>query len=321
MIYKQASYEGKGRNPFYFMSYVEPRWFFEDKIIIHPNCKEIVDSVCYDFVDLENVVFPIGLIKIGDNAFAHCRDLNRIILEEGLKYLGERAFASCSNVKRIELPSTLKTIGEGCFELIDSLATLIYHGTVEQWEKVRKGKDWLYGDHELDIKCNDGSVHVSSRIRYSRYSDKDKYINKELLKDEIKEVISLPVKERIERAKEIYNSFYNYLVNGTGFSDDDRNIILLGMSKLFISASGGFKDAHFKRFKKICGLNVSYENFKRKMTMSSKLEDGAFDLITCSIPAFRRLNFVIIGAALVCENKRLTWNAHRLINEIMGPLK
>ena len=140
MIYKQASYEGKCRNPFYYMSYIDSEWFFEDKIIIHPDCKEIMDSVCDDFVDIETIVFPVGLIKIGDKAFRGCSDLKKIVLKEGLKYLGNRAFEGCYQVTKIELPSSLKSIGEGCFANIDNLSTIIYHGTVEEWNKVKKVK-------------------------------------------------------------------------------------------------------------------------------------------------------------------------------------
>ena len=112
------------------MSYIDPEWFFEDKIIIHPNCKEIMDSVCDDFVDVETIVFPVGLIKIGDKAFRGCGDLKKITLKEGLKYLGNRAFEGCYKVTRIELPSTLKSIGEGCFAYVGNLSTIIYHGTI-----------------------------------------------------------------------------------------------------------------------------------------------------------------------------------------------
>lgn len=66
MFYKQASYEGKGHNHFYFMSYVNPEWFFEGKTIIHPDCKEIMDSDCDDFVDVETFAFLVVSIRIED---------------------------------------------------------------------------------------------------------------------------------------------------------------------------------------------------------------------------------------------------------------
>lgn len=320
MIYKQASYEGKGRNPFYFMSYIDPECFFEDKIIIHPDCKEILDSVCDDFVDIETIVFPVGLIKIGDKAFRGCGDLKKITLKEGLKYLGNRAFEGCYQVTKIELPSSLKSIGEGCFANIDNLSTIIYHGTIEEWNKVKKGKDWMYGNDEIVIKCNDGKIHMSSKVRYCYSGDKDNFINKELVRDEIKEIISLPTKDRIKRAKEVFDGFNRFLVNRKGFSEEERRTILLGIPKLLISSSGGLKPIHFKRFQEIFDLDISFKEFKRTMTNSSKLGETAFDLITCRMPAVKRLNTVIIGSALVCNNKSLAWNVRHLIDEIMGPL-
>ena len=57
------------------------------------------------------------------------------------------------------------------------------------------------------------------------------------------------------------------------------------------------------------------------MTENNDIADIAFDLITCDMPASRRLNVVVIGAAIVAENKRLGWNVRELVKEIMGPLK
>lgn len=321
MIYKNVSYEEEGNNPFYYMSYVDPEWYFDNTIFVHPRCKEILPSVCEDFVDIEYIYFPIGLRKIGDKAFYSCSDLKYIHLQEGLRHIGKQAFAGCNKVRKLELPSTIRFIGEKCFEYNDNLATIKYNGTIKQWEMVRKGKDWIRGDHELDIKCKDGVVHVSCRVRYCRWSSKDELVNKELVKDETKEIISLPVEQRIERAKGIFDSFYHYALNNKSFSNEDFDTIFYGIPKLFINTSGGFKPIHYKRYQTIFDLDVSYKEFKRIMTRKSKLEEKAFDLITCRMPAVRRMNIVIIGAALVCKNKSLTWATRRLIDEIMGPLK
>lgn len=321
MIYKNVSYEGEGNNPFYYMSYVDPKWFYDNTIFVHFNCKEILPSVCEDFIDIEHVYFPIGLRKIGDKAFYCCSDLKTIFLQEGLKYIGKQAFANCCKVRKLELPASIRFIGERCFEYNDNLSTIKYNGTVKQWEMVRKGKDWMRGNHELDIKCKDGIVHVSCRIRYCCGGKKDELINKELVKDEIKEIISLPAEQRIERAKVIYNSFYHYLLNNKSLTDEEFDTIMLGIPKLFINTSGGFKCTHHKKYQTIFDSDISYKGFKYTMTRKSKLEEKAFDYITCWMSALRRLNIVVLGAALVCKNKSLTWATRRLINEIMGPLK
>ena len=86
MIYKGVDYEREGNNPFYYMSYIDPEWFFDDIIVIHPDCKEIMDEVCYDFCDITKIVFPKGLIKIGEQSFTACTDLKKIVLKEGLIY-------------------------------------------------------------------------------------------------------------------------------------------------------------------------------------------------------------------------------------------
>ena len=179
----------------------------------------------------------------------------------------------------------------------------------------------IYKQASYEGKGRNPFYYMSSKVRYCYGGDKDNLINKELVRDEIKETISLSITDRIKRAKEIYDSFNRYLIDRRGFSEEEKNTILLGIPKMFISSCGGFKPIHFKKFQEISDLDVSFKEFKRAMSDPSKLGEKAFDLITCDMPAIRRLNVVIIGAAIVCENKSLSWTARRLINEIMGPLE
>ena len=221
MTYEYASYEGKGNNPFYYMTYIDPEWFFEPTIKIHKDCKEIADGICDDFCDVKEVIFPEGLIKIGEKSFNACTGLKKLVLKEGLKSIGKYAFANCTNIEKIELPSSLKTLGEGCFMYIDSLETIRYHGTVEQWDKIKKGDKWAYGCVDVVIKCDDGKIKYSNQTRYMTFDDKRKLINKELVNDEIKEIVSLSMEKRIERARGIFDGFFNYVANSSRFKQED----------------------------------------------------------------------------------------------------
>lgn len=319
MTYEYASYEGKGNNPFYYMTYIDPKWFFEPTIKIHKDCKEIVDGVCDDFCDVDNIIFPKGLIKIGEKSFYACRDLKKIILKEGLKSIGKYAFASCAKVERIELPSSLKTLGEGCFMYLDSLNTIRYHGTIEQWHKIKKGDKWNYGCYDVTVKCDDGKITFSNVERYSRHDSKGHLINKALVNDEIKEIVSLSMNERIKRAKGVFDGFFHYVAND--FKDEETiNYIIFGIPRLFISKYGEFKKVYYQRFQAITGVELSYQDFYELMIKKNDIEEMAFDIITCQMPISRRLNVVIVGSALVAENKRLNWNVRKLIKELIGPL-
>ena len=322
MTYEQASYDGKGKNPFYYLSYIDPKWFFESKLIIHPNCKEIVDGVCDDFCDIKEIVFPKGLMKIGEKSFYSCTGLTKIVLKEGLKSIGKYAFANCGHVEKIELPSSLKKLDDGCFMYIDALEVIRYHGTIEQWRNIKKGNKWAYGSYDVVIKCDDGKINFSDKTRYNTFDDKRRLVNKELVNDEIKEIISLSMEERIKRAKGIFDGFFSYVANSSRFKqEDDINYIVFGIPRLFISSYGTFKKIHYQRFQAITGVELSYKDFSELMTEKNDIAEVAFDLITCDMPVSRRLNVVVVGATIVAENKRLGWNVRELIKEIMGPLK
>ena len=40
----------------------------------------------------------------------------------------------------------------------------------------------MYGDDEIVVKCNDGKIRMSSKVRYCYSGDKDNLVNKELVK-------------------------------------------------------------------------------------------------------------------------------------------
>lgn len=71
------------------------------------------DECTYSY-DLEEVVLPKTIKRIGDNAF-RTSNLVHINLPEGLETIGEWAFYSCRKLELAEFPSTLKHIGNNAF--------------------------------------------------------------------------------------------------------------------------------------------------------------------------------------------------------------
>ena len=56
--------------------------------------------------------------------------------------IGRGAFWGCLRLSRVELPASLEEIGEKAFLLCRSLERIVYHGTKEEWDAVRKGESW-----------------------------------------------------------------------------------------------------------------------------------------------------------------------------------
>ena len=76
----------------------------------------------YGYANLTRVVLPNSLRRIGKQAFEGQRKIcKNIVFPEGLILLGESAFNSCSQIPSIELPSTMQMIDQaafiGCYNL------------------------------------------------------------------------------------------------------------------------------------------------------------------------------------------------------------
>ena len=88
-----------------------PNYFFQN----YMNC-----------ANLTRVVLPNSLRRIGKQAFEGQRKIcKNIVFPEGLVLIGESAFNSCSQIPSIELPSTIQMIGQAAFKGCSNLSNII----------------------------------------------------------------------------------------------------------------------------------------------------------------------------------------------------
>ena len=80
--------------------------------------------------DLEEVVLPKTIKRIGDNAFRTSK-LVHINLPEGLETIGEWAFCDCRKLELAEFPSTLKHIGSNAFRTCYSISVSSFPDGIE----------------------------------------------------------------------------------------------------------------------------------------------------------------------------------------------
>ena len=64
---------------------------------------------------IEKVILPKTLKKIGDYTFRRFNKLSKINIPEGVESIGSNAFRGCESLKSITIPSTVKEIGKYCF--------------------------------------------------------------------------------------------------------------------------------------------------------------------------------------------------------------
>lgn len=82
---------------------------------IQGRCTTIMKNAFHGSEKLKRVVFPKGLRKIDDFAFANCDELSALRLPDKLYVIGNYAFTDCPKLKLLSFPSELKKIGELAF--------------------------------------------------------------------------------------------------------------------------------------------------------------------------------------------------------------
>ena len=75
----------------------------------------IDDWAFFDNEDMERIILPESIKKIGYGAFSTCYALSEIVLNEGLDYIGNSAFSDCRQLRSITLPESLTTLGNASF--------------------------------------------------------------------------------------------------------------------------------------------------------------------------------------------------------------
>ena len=81
------------------------------------------------------VVIPKDISVIGNNAFEKCRSLEHVTLTDDVKFIGDEAFADCS-----------------------SLVTIEFDGSIEKWQRIKKGKGWNARTGNYTIYCTNGTI-------------------------------------------------------------------------------------------------------------------------------------------------------------------
>ena len=112
---------------------------------------------------IKEIEIPRNIYQIGAYAFYSCSDLEKVNIAHGVESICEEAFADCYSLKEINLPSSITYLQSGCFAFCPNLKNVYYHGTMEQFDKVRLPLIGLINkDSNFDcIQCVDGDYYLN----------------------------------------------------------------------------------------------------------------------------------------------------------------
>lgn len=95
----------------------------DSAVVIPANVRKLPDFAFAGVEGLRRVEFPADsrCEIIGDFAFAECPDLEEVILPPTMVKLGEGIFRNCRNLKKINIPQRMWAIPKECFNGCESL--------------------------------------------------------------------------------------------------------------------------------------------------------------------------------------------------------
>lgn len=142
------------------------------------NITEIMDGTFYNCTDIEKIVLPDSLKKIGERVFYGCTSLTSIKLPSTVNFIDDSAFANCTSLVELEIPEAVTLISDAAFEnctslkkiKLPSITTKIYHKTFFNCtaleEVVIPEKVIEIGDRVFENCHSLASVNISNDIKY-----------------------------------------------------------------------------------------------------------------------------------------------------------
>lgn len=103
-------------------------------VVIPDSVKELGQQAFFACKSLRFVEIGGGIETISGGTFAFCPAMSEVVIREGVKRIEKSAFTCCNELAKVTLPSTIVDITG----LKGTKAELIYRGTAEQWQKVKR---------------------------------------------------------------------------------------------------------------------------------------------------------------------------------------
>ena len=103
---------------------------------------------------------PVGLTAINDNAFAMNVKLRNAVIPDGITSLGQGAFSNCLYLQTVTIPKSVTQIGANCFYNTPNLKSITYLGSIQEWQQIYKGSNWISLSGAAYIDADNGRYEV-----------------------------------------------------------------------------------------------------------------------------------------------------------------
>lgn len=115
--------------------------------------------------DFTSVMLGAGIdpaIKLGyiPHYFLDSSGLRSYSIPQTVTNIFAYAFVDCIYLDQIKIPNSIELIGPSIFSGCTSLYQIIYLGTKEEFEKIKKDGEWAKGSLIQKVVCTDGEILV-----------------------------------------------------------------------------------------------------------------------------------------------------------------
>lgn len=126
-----------------------------ETIDIAEDVDTIKFATFYDFANLQRVVIPNNVIKVGPCAFRACTNLKSVVMSEGVEVIEDLVFLDCKALETVTLPSTVKEISPHAFHGCNNITICCDEGSyAEQFAKEHNIKIMHNEDFGLKFRAH-----------------------------------------------------------------------------------------------------------------------------------------------------------------------
>lgn len=130
------------------------------------DCEEpiIEDTIVYNF---DGTSSAYTLTDIPESWKVNHSEIVSVKIGNGVIRIGDLGIARNINISSITIPKTVTSIGIQAFFNDSKLTSIIYNGTIAQWNAITKGELWNHGvasyyvEEVCYVHCTDGDIPIS----------------------------------------------------------------------------------------------------------------------------------------------------------------